>query len=46
MNGEKINILGRTYIHYEKRIKLPEFQPRISDLRATYRRNWYNIWIF
>jgi hypothetical protein len=46
MNGEKINILGRTYIHYEKRIKLPDFQPRIADLRATHRRNWYKFEYF
>jgi hypothetical protein len=42
MEGEKIKIFGITHIHYENRIKLTDFQPRISDLRATNRRYWYN----
>jgi hypothetical protein len=40
MEGEKINILGRTVIHYEKRIKSPNFEPHITDLRAINRRYW------
>ena len=40
MEGEKINIFGRTLIHYEKRIKSPDFQPRIPDLKAINRRYW------
>ena len=40
MEGEEFNIFGRKYIHYEKRIKSPHFQPRIPYLRATYRRYW------
>ena len=40
MEGEKINILGRSIIHYPKRIKSPHFQPRIPDLRAINRRYW------
>ena len=42
MEGEKLKIFGIAYIHYEKKIKLPNFQPRIPELRATYRRYWYN----
>jgi hypothetical protein len=40
MEGEKINIFGYTHIHYEKRIKTSNFQPRISDLKAINRRYW------
>ena len=45
MEGEKIKMFGITYTHYEKKIKLPNFQPRIPELRATYRRYWYNNYL-
>ena len=41
MEGEKIKILGITHLHYEKKIKLPNFEPRNAELRAIYRRYWY-----
>jgi hypothetical protein len=41
MQGEKINIFSRIYIHYEKRIKSAYFQLGISDLRAILRKYWY-----
>ena len=43
MEGEKIKILGRTYTHYEKRMKSPNFQPHIPDLRSIKRRPLYNF---
>ena len=45
MEGEKIKMFGITYLHYEQKIKLPNFQPRIPELRATYRRYWYNNYL-
>jgi hypothetical protein len=42
MEGEKIKLFGRTYIHFEKRIKSPYFQPLLPELKAIYRRYWYN----
>ncbi len=41
MEGEKIKILGITHIHYEKKIKQPNFEPHNAELRAIYRRYWY-----
>jgi hypothetical protein len=41
MEGEKIKILGITHLHYEKKIKQPNFEPRNAELRAIYRRYWY-----
>jgi hypothetical protein len=40
MEGEKFNIFGGTYIHYPKRVKLPDFQPRLVDLKAINRNYW------
>jgi hypothetical protein len=40
MEGEKINVLGYKYVHYEKRVKSHNFQPRIPDLRAINQRYW------
>ena len=45
MEGEQIKMFGITYMHYEKKIKVPNFQPRIPELRATYRRYWYNNYL-
>ena len=41
MEGEKIKILRIPHLHYEKKIKLPNFEPRNAELRAIYRRYWY-----
>ena len=41
MEGEKIKILGITHIHYEKKIKEPNFEPNNVELRAIHRRYWY-----
>jgi hypothetical protein len=41
MEGEKIKIFGITHTHYEKKIKLPNFEPRNAELRAIHRRYWY-----
>ena len=41
MEGEKIKILGITHIHYEKKIKQPNFEPNNVELRAIHRRYWY-----
>jgi hypothetical protein len=40
MEGEKIKIFGYTHIHYEKRLKSPNFEPNINDLKAINRRYW------
>jgi hypothetical protein len=45
MEGEQIKMFGITYMHYEKKIKVANFQPRIPELRATYRRYWYNNYL-
>jgi hypothetical protein len=41
MEGEKIKIFGITHKHYEKKIKLHNFEPHNPELRAIYRRYWY-----
>ena len=41
MEGEKIKILGITHIHYEKKIKQPNFEPNNVELRAIHKRYWY-----
>ncbi len=41
MEGEKIKILGITHLHYEKKMKLSNFEPNNAELRAIYRRYWY-----
>jgi hypothetical protein len=43
MEGEKIKIFGITHIHYENKVKLPNFEPRNAELRAIHRRYWYCI---
>ena len=40
MEGEKIKIFGFKHIHYEKRIKSSDFQPKFDDLKAVKRRYW------
>jgi hypothetical protein len=46
MEGEKIKIFGYKHIHYEKRIKSSEFQPKFDDLKAVKRRYWYNYFLY
>lgn len=40
MEGEKIEIFGRTYTHYSKAYKSTYFQPDILDLRSIRRPYW------
>ena len=35
MEGEKIKIFGYKHVHYEKRIKSSDFQPKFDDLKAV-----------
>ena len=46
MEGEKIKIFGYKHIHYEKRIKSSDFQPKFDDLKAVKRRYWYNYFLY
>lgn len=41
MEGEKFNICGFTYVHFDKKFKASDFQPHIDDLKATKRPYWY-----
>ena len=43
MEGEKIEIFGKKYVHYPKKFTTPYFQPRLHDLKGLNRRFWYNI---
>ena len=40
MNGEKIKILGYTYVYHSKDVKLPDFQPTINHLKDIKRPKW------